>query len=307
MSDALFKKATQDLIEKYQHREMLGADLHFHTEFSMDAISKVENVLHLAKKKQIGFAVSDHNQIAGALKAVKLAKQKEQQTRQEQPLVIPAIEATCKEGAHLIYYFYDEKELQEWYKKELQPHLKHNPFFATIPTIELIDNSQKYNALLCTPHPFAPGITGFQKVEHEKKTVKKIDVIEVINAFNMHNLNLQAKDWAESLNKGFSAGSDGHTTPELGTALTFTHGTTREEFLTELKNAHSIVVGKEESIFHKAVISLLKEETYVKKAKAHKEAFELIKSQYSTEATYLKKQKDHERSELLHYFRMHHW
>lgn len=314
MSKALFQKITQENINKYNKEGMIGADLHFHTEFSMDAISKVENVLHLARKKKIGFAVSDHNQISGALKAVKLAKQKKYQSESQnkqhqgqQPLVIPAVEATCKEGAHLIYYFYDEKELEEWYKKELQPHLKHNPFFAAIPTVELIDNSQKYNALLCTPHPFAPGVTGFQKVKHEKKTLKKIDVIEVINAFNIHSLNILAKEWAEDLKKGFTAGSDGHTTPELGTALTFTYGTTREEYLDELKKAKSIAVGTEESLFHKAMISLLKEETYIKKAKEHKEAFELIESQYGTEATYLKKKKDHERSELLHYFRIHHW
>lgn len=312
MSDALFKKASNEIIEKYRKRDMFGADLHFHTEYSMDAISKVENVLHLAKKKQIGFAVSDHNQIGGALKAVKLAKQYKNRAqsnhqKDQQPMVIPAVEATCKEGSHLIYYFYDETELEQWYKKELQPHLKHNPFFAAIPTIELIDNSQKYNALLCTPHPFAPGVTGFEKTTHEKKTLKKIDVIEVLNAFNIHNLNVMAQNWADKINKGYTAGSDGHTTPELGTALTFTHGTTREEFLSELKNANSLVIGKEESIFHKALISILKEETYIKKAEEHKEAFKLIESQYETEATYLKKKENHERTELLHYFRIHHW
>lgn len=302
MSDILFQKATSAVIENYLHRGYTGADLHFHTEFSMDAISKVENVLALARKKKIGFAVTDHNQIRGALKAVKLKKQKKQDT-----LVLPAVEATCKEGAHLIYYFYNAEELQEWYKKELEPHLKHNPFFAAIPTVELIDNSTRYNAVLCTPHPFAPGITGFAKMKHTQKTLKKIQVIEVLNAFNIHALNQKAQEWAEDLGKGYTAGSDGHTTPELGTAVTFAQGNNVEEFLASIKKRESIAIGKEESIFHKAIISLLKEETYIKKAKEHKEAFELIESQCGTEATYLKKKEDHERSALLHYFRIHHW
>jgi predicted metal-dependent phosphoesterase TrpH len=302
MSSVLFQNISAKTIQKYNQQGYTGADLHFHTEFSMDAISKIENVLHLAKKKRIGFAVSDHNQIGGAIKALKLKKQKKQDT-----LVIPAVEATCKEGAHLIYYFYDGAELQEWYKKELEPHMKHNPFFAAVPTVELIDNSTKYNAVLCTPHPFAPGVTGFCKQKHEKKTLKKIDVVEVMNAFNIHNLNKKAVDWAKQLHKGFTAGSDGHTTPELGTALTFVQGNTVEEFLTSLKKGESVAIGNEESLFHKAVISLLKEETYLKKAKEHHEAFRLIESQYGTEATYLKKKEDHERSALLHYFRVHHW
>ncbi len=302
MNTVLFHNVTARSIQKYSMQGYSGADLHFHTEFSMDAISKVDNVLHLANKKKIGFAVTDHNQIVGALKAVKYAKQKKQHS-----FVIPAIEATCKEGAHLIYYFYDASELEEWYKKELEPHMKHNPFFASIPTVELIDNSRTYNAVLCTPHPFAPGVTGFCKEKHEKKTLDKIDVVETINAFNIHNLNQKAVVWADQLNKGVTAGSDGHTTPELGSALTFAQGTNVEEFLNSIKNKESIAVGKEEGLFHKAVISLLKEEIYIKKAKEHHEAFRLIESQYGTEATYLKKKEDHERYELLHYFRIHHW
>ncbi|MEK6921534.1 MAG: PHP domain-containing protein, partial [Nanoarchaeota archaeon] len=94
MSTVLFQKTSSKIIQKYSKQGFTGADLHFHTEFSMDAISKIENVLHLAKKKNIGFAVTDHNQIGGAVKAIKLKKQKKQDT-----LVIPAVEATCKEGA----------------------------------------------------------------------------------------------------------------------------------------------------------------------------------------------------------------
>lgn len=306
MSDILFQKITPTVIEKYTHRGYTGADLHFHTEYSLDAISKISNVLAHAKKKNIGFAVTDHNQIGGAIKAVKLAKQLAQQKKQE-TLVLPGVEATCKEGVHLIYYFYEVSELQEWYKKELQPHMHHNPFFASIPTTELMDASADYNAVLCTPHPFAPGITGFHKIKTTAKTLKKVQLIEALNAFNVHSLNVRAADWADEIKRGMTAGSDGHTTPELGTALTFGFGTTREEFLQSLLKQESLAVGKEESIFHKALISLLKEETYIKKAKEHKEAFELIESQYGTEAAYLKKKEGHERSELLHYFRIHHW
>lgn len=302
MLTSLFQKTTPSLLSSYKKQGYTTADLHFHTKYSLDAISKPENVLKLAQKKKIGFAVTDHNQIDGAVKAVKLQKQKKQAV-----FVIPGIEATCKEGSHLIYYFYSEKELQEWYKKELLPHMQHNPFFAAIRTTTLIENSKNYNALLCTPHPFAPGITGFSKVRHTQKILKHINVIEGINAFNIHSLNLKALAWAKMLKRGTTGGSDGHTTPELGTAVTFAEGSTKEEFLGSMKKGKSFAVGNEESIFHKALISLLKEEVYIKKAKEQKEAFELIESQYSTEASYLKKKHDQTEGALLHYFKMHHF
>lgn len=302
MHPSLFQKITPSLLSSYKKQGYTAADLHFHTEYSMDAVSKVENVLKLAQKKKIGCAVTDHNQIDGAVKAVKIQKQKKQAA-----FVIPGIEATCKEGSHLIYYFYNEKELQEWYKKELRPHMQNNPFFAAIPTTMLIENSKDYNALLCTPHPFAPGITGFSKVRHTQKILKYIHVIEGINAFNLHSLNLKALAWANMLKKGTTGGSDGHTTPELGTAVTLAEGETQEEFLNNMKKGKSFAAGNEESIFHKALMSFLKEEVYIKKAKEHKEAFELIESQYSTEASYLKKKHDQTEGALLHYFKMHHF
>ncbi len=300
MPSIIFKKINPNITEKHKKEGFSATDMHFHTNYSMDAISHVDNVLRKAKNLGISLAITDHNQIGGSLDAVKKAKKKG-------VMVIPGIEATCREGVHSLYYFYYASELKEWYEKELKPRMKHNPFFASISTAELMENSKKYNCVIGAPHPYAPGITGMMKINITKKMEKAIKLIEVMNGFNLRKLNQKAVNWEAKAEKGITGGTDGHTTAELGGVLTFAQGTNVEDYLQSLIRRKSVVIGNEESIFQKAILSVIKEETYIKRAKAHDEAMLLIESQYKTEAKYMKHKIKKEEHELSHLFKIHHW
>ena len=51
-------------------------DLHVHTEYSLDGIVSPQEYLKIVKKQGLaGLAVTDHNEIKGAVKVFKLAKE----------------------------------------------------------------------------------------------------------------------------------------------------------------------------------------------------------------------------------------
>ena len=294
MSKVFFKKPELKLLKD---RSLTAVDMHFHTEYSMDAISKLNNVIKKAKKLNIGVAITDHNNTKGAIKAYKNKKK---------VMIIPGIEVSCKRGIHTLFYFYTIREIQEFYRKEIKPRMEQNPFFISIYTENLIEISKKYNCIVCSPHPFAPGITGIHKIKISKNTLKNIDLIEVLNGYNLRNLNLKALKWARLCKRGYTGGTDGHTTFELGNTLTYAEGSTIESFIKSLLKGKSTVMGTEENIFEKAVFAVSKEETYLKKAHEHKKSLLLIESQYKTEADYLKKCIKKDKKEILRWLKIHH-
>ena len=71
-------------------------DLHVHTNYSKDGISSVEEILTKAKGLGLnGLAITDHDVIDGALKALKLADE-------FGLIVVPGIEVTTKEGEIIV-------------------------------------------------------------------------------------------------------------------------------------------------------------------------------------------------------------
>ena len=71
-------------------------DMHFHTHYS-DGSSAVEEIANRVRELGIGIAITDHNDIRGAIEIHK----------DTGIFSIPGIEITSKEGAHLLIYFYD--------------------------------------------------------------------------------------------------------------------------------------------------------------------------------------------------------
>jgi len=256
-----------------------AADMHFHTEFSMDGISKVNNVLKRCRKLNTGVAIADHNEIGGVIKAFKLRKKE---------FIIPGIEASCHEGAHLLLYFYTLSECREFYKKEILPQKKINPFFIPTKTAELIETASKYNCVICSPHPFGPGVTGIHKIDIPSSTIRKIDLIEGINGVCLRGMNTKAIDWANKLKKGMTAGTDGHTTAELGLDLSLAQGNDIESFLKSLIKGNSIIIGKEECFFTDAVHQVVKEKFYFERAIKKHEGLLWLKTHYENEVEHLK-------------------
>jgi hypothetical protein len=284
MGSVIFKRPP---LRKLSKEGLFGVDLHFHTKYSADAISRIPTAVKKAQKKGFGFAITDHNTVDGVMASYRLRKH---------TLIIPGIEVTCRNGNHLIAYFYNHKEIEEFFNKKLKPRMKKNPFFIDISPLELVQHSKDYNCHVCAAHPYAPGATGMMRTGVSKRLENGLKMVEVINGYNFRRSNMKAVYWASKINKGMTGGSDGHSSYELGKVLTFTKGEDTESIFKEILKDKSIVIGKEDNVFLKAVMGIRKESAYVNRSKKHKQAKQLLKSQLGSEYRYLKEKFKHRSS-----------
>ena len=74
----------------------MGTLFHFHSHYS-DGYNSVNAIATRARKLNIGVAITDHNEIKGAVELEKYGC----------VLNIPGIEITSVEGTHLLVYFYE--------------------------------------------------------------------------------------------------------------------------------------------------------------------------------------------------------
>jgi hypothetical protein len=293
MREILFKKPNYNQLRR---EGLYGVDMHFHSQYSLDAVSKLDNAMRKAKKLGIGIAVTDHNAIRGA----ELASKKNQGV-----FVIPGIEVTCAKGQHILLYFYSADELKEFYTKKLSRLMKKNPFFISSDVQTLIDTTlDEYNCIVGAPHPFAPGAIGLQKIKLPKQTVKKIKLVEALNGYEFHRSNLKSINWAAVTDKGITGGSDGHTTRELGRVLTCTYEKDIESFYKSLQKRQSFVVGKEDNLLLRGLYVISKETTYINKSKRQHMARLLIRSQLGSEMKYFKEK--FSKTKFYHQFKKYH-
>ena len=102
------------IFDKIDHRslapELTYVDIHYHSCYS-DTHTRIKTILKRAKQKNIGVAITYHNEIKGCLEAF---------NNKEGVLVIPGMEIGCIEGLHILAYFYDVMEMQEFYFEYLE-------------------------------------------------------------------------------------------------------------------------------------------------------------------------------------------
>ena len=109
MGSVIFRKPP---LRKLEKEGLFGVDMHFHTRYSLDAISRIPAAVKKAQKKGFGFAITDHNTIKGVLAA---------KPHMKTTTIVPGIEITCNNGNHRLAYFYDIKELEQFFSKRLEP------------------------------------------------------------------------------------------------------------------------------------------------------------------------------------------
>jgi len=232
-----------------------AVDMHFHSEYSLDAASSVRSSLVKCRQRGYGVAITDHNEIRGAVKSWK---------QRQHVFVIPGIEASTIEGTHTLYYFYDIGLCKQFYNDIIAPLKKNNPFFLPIAIDKLMDKAHRYNAVACVAHPYGVGNIGIKKIKIDgmRRVAKKFQLAEALNGSNLRKLNRKAIAWARHLDKGIVAGSDGHLTKELGNALTIAYGYDIESFLHSLIANRSALLGNEMNIFVNAIRQIEKEKKY---------------------------------------------
>jgi len=233
-----FKKPTKKLINGLKNEGYTCVDMHIHSHYS-DGFNRIFTILKKCKRKKIGVAIADHNEIKGSLEA----------SKQKDILIIPAIELTSKEGIDLLVFFYSFNDLKKFYNKEIKKNIDKKKILSrlTKSLIKILDDCNKYKCLTCLPHPFAyayKNVSRFLKKNYNRKIIST-DAIEVINGENTRKRNLNAIEWKKKFNKLMTAGSDAHIRSEIGNVVTCCKADNIKDFLDEIKKKKSIVIGKE--------------------------------------------------------------
>lgn len=227
-------------------RQYTVADLHFHTHYS-DGNNSIEEIAKQAGKLGIGVAITDHNEIKGA---VEIDSYKD-------ILSVPGIEITSKEGTHILVYFYDVKSLKRFYKNDVKPFLGDTVMSSTsLKMEEIIKRARAFKTVTVFAHPFSPVFTGIYNSyfpeERLDRLFKMIDGVEVINSGNLKKWNLKCALLGFNLNKAIAGGSDGHTLVYLGKVVSYAQcKNSRKAFLDAVRKKQNKVIGKEINMLRK--------------------------------------------------------
>jgi predicted metal-dependent phosphoesterase TrpH/glycosyltransferase involved in cell wall biosynthesis len=174
-------------------RPHIHCDLHMHTDHSPDCATPVELLLATAKERGLGaIAITDHNEISGALEAREVAEE------MGGIKVIVAEEVKTAHEGEVIGLFLEEK------------------IERGMSMAETIAEIRRQGGLVYVPHPF-DRLHSVPDYEHLLKVVQDIDILEVFNpriAFSAFNE--EAVRFARKYRIVPGAGSDSHVAQGLG-------------------------------------------------------------------------------------------
>ena len=196
-------------------RKHIHVDLHMHTDHSHDCATPVDELLASAKDAGLGaIAITDHNEISGALEAAERANGIK---------VIVSEEVKTADQGEVIGLFIKEK-------------------IARGMTLEeTIAEIRRQGGLVYVPHPF-DRMHAVPDYEHMLDIVEEIDAIEVFNPrVAISSFNEEAARFAAKYRIVAGAGSDSHVAQGLGSVKIRMHDFDGpEEFLESLREADII-------------------------------------------------------------------
>ena len=246
-----------DLAELTQHYTVV--DPHFHSHYS-DGYNSVHAIATRARELNIGLAITDHNDIRGAVELDDYTD-----------LVnIPGIEVTSREGTHVLVYFYDKKSLTAFYLKDIKPNMGHDIMSSTkLEMEEIILRARAFETVIVFPHPYSATFTGIHNSYFSEERLDclfdMVDGIEVINAENLNKWNLRSALLAFNLDIGVTGGSDGHRLAQMGKVVCYADcKKSRRAFLDAIKHNQTRVVGKEIDLIRKVTSNGVKLRTNIK-------------------------------------------
>jgi predicted metal-dependent phosphoesterase TrpH/glycosyltransferase involved in cell wall biosynthesis len=174
-------------------RKLIEVDLHMHTDHSPDCATPVEVLLETARDRGLGaIAITDHNEVSGALAAQELA------AGMDDLEVIVAEEVKTAEQGEVIGLFLTEKV----------------PRGMTMA--ETIAEIRRQGGLVYVPHPF-DRLHSVPDYEHLLEIVEEIDILEVFNPrVALTAFNDEAERFAAKYRIVAGAGSDSHVAQGLG-------------------------------------------------------------------------------------------
>ena len=220
----------RDVQQRLAERDYIHVDLHMHTDHSPDCATPVDTLLDTAKRVGLGaIAITDHNEISGALEA---------RERADGIKVIVAEEVKTADQGEVIGLFIEEKI----------------PRGMTLQ--ETIAEIRRQGGLVYVPHPF-DRMHAVPDYEHLLDVVGDIDAIEVFNprvAFSAFNE--EAARFAAKYRIVAGAGSDSHVVQGLGSVkIKMRDFDGPEEFLESLRDAD--IVRKRQSLLYVQALKFL--------------------------------------------------
>ena len=187
---------------------MIKADLHIHTEYSMDCTTPLEQIVDHCLKIGINcLGVTDHNTIAGALKLEQMA-----------PFSIIVGEEIMTADGEIIGFFLTQE------------------IPAGLSVEDTIARIKAQDGLVCIPHPY--DILRFSVFRDHviEEIMPEVDIIEVFNSRTLSpRSSTRSAKMAQKYGKLASAGSDAHTLSEIGNAyVEMVEFNGKDEFLASL-------------------------------------------------------------------------
>jgi predicted metal-dependent phosphoesterase TrpH len=180
------------MVARLRDRPLIDVDLHMHTDHSHDCATPVEVLLAAAKERGLGaIAITDHNEISGALEAAQLAE------RYGIKVIIGEEVKTASQG-EVIGLFINEKI----------------PRGLTLQ--ETIAEIKRQGGVVYVPHPF-DRMHAVPDYEHLLDVLDDLDAIEVFNPrVAVGTFNDEARRFATKYRLAQGAGSDAHVAQGLG-------------------------------------------------------------------------------------------
>ena len=225
-------RGNPELRRRVARRREIYVDLHMHTDHSPDCATPVRTLLETAVERGLGaIAITDHNEISGALAARELADDFGVQ-------VILAEEVKTAEQGEVIGLFLKEK------------------IARGMTMAETIAEIRRQGGLVYVPHPF-DRLHSVPDYEHLLEIVEEIDILEVFNPrVALTAFNEEAERFAAKYRIVPGAGSDSHVAQGLGSVMIRLNAFDGpQEFLEAMRDAD--IVRKQKNLIYVQALKLL--------------------------------------------------
>lgn len=231
-------------------------DLHVHSRYSHDSLSKLGKIVKIAKRKGLnGIAITDHGTIHGGLSAKKCDA--------NDFIIIIGTEIKTEIG-DIIGLFLNEE-------------IRSRGIWC------VIDEIRDQNGLVVLPHPFR----GHDTNKFDKELLNKIDAIEGYNARSDVNENILAQEFAKVHKLPIIAGSDAHFYGEIGLAKTIMGNISSEEDIRKsILSYGTRIVGTQTPLYFRGASRIL---TDAKTGNYYKLPYTLVKILIKGVKTYVNK------------------